>query len=90
MYSLLNKYMQVNDLSEASKTYETLGHVLDHDVLNGTVKKQGSLSRHLRRVRLGLDLIKVLFEQFLSSRYVHSLASCAITSADPVIIILVT
>jgi hypothetical protein len=31
------------------------------------VKKQGSHSRNLRRVRLGLGLIKALFEQFLAT-----------------------
>ncbi|WOL09244.1 hypothetical protein Cni_G17997 [Canna indica] len=58
---------KVNDLIEASKTYDTLNCILDHDLENDTVRKQGSHSRNLRRVRLGLDLIKALFEQFLSS-----------------------
>lgn len=67
---LTNKPFQVNDLLEASKTFDNLGSILDHDVDDDSVKKPGSLSRHLRRVRQGLDLIKALFEQFLSSRYV--------------------
>ncbi|KAJ0974910.1 hypothetical protein J5N97_016875 [Dioscorea zingiberensis] len=58
---------KVNDLYEASKTYDTLKNVLDYDIGQDTVKKPGSRSRHLRRVRLGLDLVKALFEQFLSS-----------------------
>ncbi|KAL6909488.1 hypothetical protein ACP4OV_001769 [Aristida adscensionis] len=58
---------KVNDLIGASKSYGTLNDILDKDVENDSVKKQGSHSRNLRRVRLGLGLIKVLFEQFLST-----------------------
>ncbi|OAY78982.1 ACD protein [Ananas comosus] len=57
----------VNDLIEASKAYETLIHIIDHDIKNDSVRRQGSHSRNLRRVRLGLDLIRALFEQFLST-----------------------
>ena len=55
---------------EASKRFATLENVLDLDVAKGTVKKPGSHSRNLRRVRQGLDLIRALFEEFLSSEYV--------------------
>ncbi|XVF03413.1 hypothetical protein REPUB_Repub04eG0259300 [Reevesia pubescens] len=58
---------KVRDLVEASKRFATLENVLDLDVANGTVKKAGSHSRNLRRVRQGLDLIRALFEEFLSS-----------------------
>ncbi|XVF03414.1 hypothetical protein REPUB_Repub04eG0259300 [Reevesia pubescens] len=61
---------KVRDLVEASKRFATLENVLDLDVANGTVKKAGSHSRNLRRVRQGLDLIRALFEEFLSSEYV--------------------
>ncbi|KAF8389780.1 hypothetical protein HHK36_024299 [Tetracentron sinense] len=57
----------VRNLVQASKTYNTLKNILDYDVENDTVRKPGSLSRNLRRVRQGLELIKTLFEQFLSS-----------------------
>uniref|UniRef100_A0A453H710 Glycolipid transfer protein domain-containing protein n=1 Tax=Aegilops tauschii subsp. strangulata TaxID=200361 RepID=A0A453H710_AEGTS len=59
--------VQVNDLIGASKEYATLNDILDKDVENDSVKKQGSHSRNLRRVRLGLGLIKALFEQFLAT-----------------------
>lgn len=59
--------IQVNDLIGAAKSYGTLNDILDKDVENDSVKKQGSHSRNLRRVRLGLGLIKALFEQFLST-----------------------
>ncbi|KAK9676189.1 hypothetical protein RND81_11G059900 [Saponaria officinalis] len=58
---------KVRGLSEASNTFSTLHEILDHDVQNDTVKCPGSLSRNLRRVRQGLDLIRALFEQFLST-----------------------
>ncbi|WOL14076.1 hypothetical protein Cni_G22856 [Canna indica] len=58
---------KVTDLTEASKEYDTLNKILDHDLELDTVRKQGSHSRSLRRVRLGLDLIRVFFEQFLLS-----------------------
>ncbi|XP_010265162.1 PREDICTED: ACD11 homolog protein [Nelumbo nucifera] len=70
---------KVNDLTEASKTYDTLKNVLDHDVKNDTVKKPGSLSRNLRRVRQGLDLIRVLFQNFLSTND-YSLKEAASTA----------
>lgn len=43
------------------------------------MRKPGSHSRNLRRVRQGLDLIKALFEQFLSSKYVYLLLSSYIS-----------
>lgn len=57
---------------EASKRFATLENVLDLDVAHDTVKKPGSHSRNLRRVRQGLDLIRALFEEFLSSEYVFA------------------
>lgn len=54
---------------EASKRYDTLHDILDLDIANATVKAQGSHSRNLRRVRQGLDLIRALFENFLSNKY---------------------
>lgn len=64
----------MRDLVEASKEYNTLQTIIDIDVANGTVRTSGSHSRNLRRVRQGLDLIRALFEQFLSTKYVHPLS----------------
>ncbi|KAJ4960632.1 hypothetical protein NE237_020542 [Protea cynaroides] len=66
-FAELEYISKVNDLVEASKTFDTLKNILDHDVENDSVRTQGSRSRNLRRVRQGLDLIRALFEQFLSS-----------------------
>ncbi|KAJ4874582.1 ACD11-like protein [Raphanus sativus] len=68
---------KVRDLVEASKTFDTLHNILDLDVMNQTVKTQGSYSRNLRRVRLGLDLIRAIFEQFLMTNEYYSLKDAA-------------
>ncbi|KAG5521508.1 hypothetical protein RHGRI_033913 [Rhododendron griersonianum] len=65
----------VRDLVEASKIYGTLNNILDIDVKNDTVKTHGSLSRNLRRVRQGLDLIRALFKNFLSSELLDVLCA---------------
>ncbi|XP_062158482.1 ACD11 homolog protein [Alnus glutinosa] len=70
---------KVHDLKEASRTHSTLQEILDLDVSNGTVKKQGSHSRNLRRVRQGLDLIRALFEHFFSTED-HTLKGAASTA----------
>ncbi|WCJ24574.1 Glycolipid transfer protein (GLTP) family protein [Euphorbia peplus] len=58
---------KVSNLLEASQSHKSLQNVLDSDVAEGTVRTSGSHSRNLRRVRQGLDLMRVLFEQFLST-----------------------
>ncbi|CAK7326555.1 unnamed protein product [Dovyalis caffra] len=74
---------KVHDLVEASKRYDTLQTILDLDVANGTVRTSGSHSRNLRRVRQGLDLIRALFEQFLSTDD-YSLREAATTAYSQV------
>ncbi|CAN0870665.1 ACD11 homolog protein [Linum grandiflorum] len=59
---------KVRDLVEASKTFPNLQSVVDVDVAKGTVRTAGSHTRNLRRVRQGLDLIRGIFQQFLSSK----------------------
>lgn len=66
-FAELEYVSKVRDLSEASPSYRTLNNVLDYDKRNGSVRTPGSLSRNLRRVRQGLDLIRALFLNFLSS-----------------------
>ncbi|XVF43040.1 hypothetical protein PTKIN_Ptkin02bG0008800 [Pterospermum kingtungense] len=70
---------KVRDLVEASTTFATIDNVLDEDVANDTVQKPGSHSRNLRRVRQGLELIRALFEEFLSSQD-YSLREAASTA----------
>lgn len=59
---------KLNKLLQVSKAFYILSSIIDHDVENDIVRKPGSHSSNLRRFRLGLDLIKALFEQLLSSR----------------------
>ncbi|KAJ9708161.1 hypothetical protein PVL29_000293 [Vitis rotundifolia] len=66
-FAELEYVSKVRDLLEASKTYDTLEDIIDRDIESNTVRSAGSHSRNLRRVRQGLDLIRALFEQFLSS-----------------------
>lgn len=65
--------MQVKDLSEASKSISTLHSLLDLDVDKNCVRQAGSHSRNLLRVKRGLDMVKVLFEQILASEYAATL-----------------
>ncbi|XP_023768269.1 ACD11 homolog protein [Lactuca sativa] len=58
---------KVRDLSEAASLYGTLSKVIDYDVKSDTVQSAESLTRKLRRVRQGLDLIRELFQNFLST-----------------------
>lgn len=58
---------QVRDLAEASEIFGCLNSILDYDVRNDTVRTPGSLSRNLRRVRQGLDLIRALFQKKFST-----------------------
>ncbi|KAI3730572.1 hypothetical protein L1987_61743 [Smallanthus sonchifolius] len=58
---------KVNDLLDAASLYGTLSKVIDCDVKTDTVTSAESLTRKLRRVRQGLDLIRELFQNFLAT-----------------------
>ncbi|KAF3959543.1 hypothetical protein CMV_015657 [Castanea mollissima] len=62
---------KVNDLVEASKSIGTLQDMIERDVEANTVKKGGSHTRNLLRVKRGIDMIKVLFEQMLVTGWGH-------------------
>lgn len=57
---------KVKDLKKASATYGTLPQLVDNDVQKGTVRKPGSHSRNLLRVKRGLELNRALFEILLT------------------------
>jgi hypothetical protein len=57
--------LQVDDLVEASKSISTLPSMVELDIQTDTVRKPGSLTRNLLRVKRGIDMVKVLFEQIL-------------------------
>ncbi|XP_057545027.1 accelerated cell death 11-like [Amaranthus tricolor] len=58
---------KVNDLAETSKSIATLKIMIDQDIQAKTVRKQGSHTRNLLRVKRGLDMVKVLFEQIIAT-----------------------
>ncbi|KAB1222654.1 Glycolipid transfer protein [Morella rubra] len=66
-FAELDYVAKVNDLAEASKSIGTLQALLDRDIEANTVRKAGSHSRNLLRVKRGLDMVRVLFEQMLAT-----------------------
>ncbi|EEF29361.1 accelerated cell death 11 [Ricinus communis] len=56
---------KVRDLGEASKSIGTIQEMVNKDIEENCVRKAGSHSRNLLRVKRGLDMVKVLFEQIL-------------------------
>ncbi|MBA0804557.1 hypothetical protein Gohar_004136 [Gossypium harknessii] len=58
---------KVGDLAEASKSIATLKVMLDRDIEGNCVRKAGSHTRNLLRVKRGLDMVRVLFEQILAT-----------------------
>ncbi|KAA8519379.1 hypothetical protein F0562_013635 [Nyssa sinensis] len=58
---------KVDDLAEASKSIATLEAILDGDIKANCVRKAGSHTRNLLRVKRGLDMVRVLFEQIIAS-----------------------
>jgi hypothetical protein len=67
---MIKSNKKVHDLAEASKSIGTLQSVLDKDVERNSVRKGGSHSRNLLRVKRGLDMVRVLFEQIMVTEYV--------------------
>ncbi|KAJ0017117.1 hypothetical protein Pint_11120 [Pistacia integerrima] len=58
---------KVDDLAVASKSIMTLQALLDHDIKGNCVRKAGSHTRNLLRVKRGLDMVRVLFEQIIAT-----------------------
>ncbi|XP_068322866.1 accelerated cell death 11-like [Pyrus communis] len=59
---------KVHDLSEASDSISTLQVLLDRDIEADCVRKAGSHSRNLLRVKRGIDMVRVLFEQIIVTK----------------------
>ncbi|XP_010241181.1 PREDICTED: accelerated cell death 11 isoform X1 [Nelumbo nucifera] len=75
---------KVVDLTEASKSIDTLRTMLDRDIQHNCVRKAGSHSRNLLRVKRGLDMVRVLFEQILATDRGNSLKGPASKAYDQV------
>ncbi|KAF3450314.1 hypothetical protein FNV43_RR06394 [Rhamnella rubrinervis] len=56
---------KVRDLSQASKSITTLKVMLDRDVEANSVRNPGSHTRNLLRVKRGIDMVRLLFEQII-------------------------
>ncbi|KAJ3707178.1 hypothetical protein LUZ61_010883 [Rhynchospora tenuis] len=57
----------VDDLIEASKSIKTLDQMIELGIEQDSVTRLGSHSRNLLRVKHGLDLAKVLFEEIIKT-----------------------
>uniref|UniRef100_A0A0E0P273 Glycolipid transfer protein domain-containing protein n=3 Tax=Oryza TaxID=4527 RepID=A0A0E0P273_ORYRU len=55
----------VDDLLEASKSISKLPEMVELDIQKGTVRQAGSHTRNMLRVKRGIDMVKILFEQIL-------------------------
>ncbi|TXG48089.1 hypothetical protein EZV62_027383 [Acer yangbiense] len=66
-FAELDYVAKVHDIAEASKSIGTLQIMLDRDIEENRVKKPGSHTRNLLRVKRGLEMVKVLFEQILAA-----------------------
>lgn len=66
-FAELDYVAKVDDLAEASKSITTLHKMMDQDIQANCVRTAGSHTRNLLRVKRGLDMVKVLFEQILAA-----------------------
>ncbi|CAM8932943.1 hypothetical protein QQ045_021555 [Rhodiola kirilowii] len=66
-FAELDYVAKVADLAEASKSIGTLQAMLDLDIEGGSVKKAGSHTRNLLRVKRGIDMVRMLFEQIIQN-----------------------
>ncbi|KAB1212544.1 Ceramide-1-phosphate transfer protein [Morella rubra] len=58
---------KVNDLAEASKSVGTLQGMVDRDIEENTVRRAGSHTKSLLRVKRTLEVTRVFFEQILAT-----------------------
>ncbi|KAL1562163.1 hypothetical protein AAHA92_04771 [Salvia divinorum] len=69
LFAEIDYVAKVNDLMEASKSVSVLPVMIDDDVRSDCVRKAGSHTRNLLRLKRTLDMIKILFEEIISSGY---------------------
>lgn len=58
---------KVDDLAKASKSIGTIQAMVDRDIESNCVRTGGSHTRNLLRVKRGLDMVRVLFEQIMAT-----------------------
>ncbi|KAG6423348.1 hypothetical protein SASPL_113742 [Salvia splendens] len=80
LFADIDYVSKVKDLVEASKSVSVLPVMIDNDVRSDCVRTIRSNTRNLLRMKRTLDMMKILFEQIISSEYVLPLpaavASC--------------
>lgn len=68
--SILTRIFHVNDLAKASSSISTLEVMVDEDIKAGRAIKNGSHTRNLLKTKRGLEMIRVLFEEIIATKYV--------------------
>ncbi|KAL8479722.1 hypothetical protein ACS0TY_026077 [Phlomoides rotata] len=66
-FAELDYVAKVNNLVETSKSISAVPVMMDDDVKSDCVRRAGSHTRNLLRVKRGIDMVKVLFEHIVSS-----------------------
>ncbi|KAB1222646.1 hypothetical protein CJ030_MR2G010243 [Morella rubra] len=61
------RFRTVKDITEASKTIRTLEDLLEEDIMANTVRKVGSHSRNLLKLKRGVDMVRAIFENILAT-----------------------
>ncbi|XP_047951833.1 accelerated cell death 11-like [Salvia hispanica] len=67
LYAEIEYVSKVKDLEEASKSVSVVAEMIDEDVRSDCVRKAGSHTRNLLRLKRVLDMIKILFEKIIST-----------------------
>ncbi|XP_056844222.1 accelerated cell death 11 [Raphanus sativus] len=76
---------KLNHLAVASRSISTLEEMIDKDIQAGCVKKYGSHTRNLLKVKQGLEMIKVFCEELLATEGDDSLKDAAIKAYNQVL-----
>lgn len=78
-FAEMDYVVKVHGLGEAAKSLGTLQIMIDRDVEANCVRRAGSHTRNLLRVKRGLDMVRVLFEQIIATEG-NSLKNAASTA----------
>ncbi|KAL1562164.1 accelerated cell death 11-like [Salvia divinorum] len=65
LFAEIDYVAKVNDLVKASKSVSLLPVMIDDDIRSDCVRKAGSHTRNLLRLKRTLDMIRILFEEIM-------------------------
>lgn len=71
MYLTSCTYTQVGDLRDGARPDETVEAMIDREIEQKCAKKPKSGTRSLIRVKRSIVMLRVIFQQMLSTGYVH-------------------